>query len=289
MWKPSVNLPTNHFKYVVDLQINIFILSPHWSPLSHVRLTLGSACAKIVCAECTDLGQTVINNCCSQANPQQCFISRAGSGGNGNPYITTAAPDPNLAACSTALEYITECEAGTPGFSNLANSDEASCLCYDSTTSWDPVAFDNPWSSCIAWAKTADSTAYAGLLSNAGMCASVGNILNAPASAAVTSTTTMGRGAKATVTSAVATPASGSQSVVTATSSTAKSTSNSACSRFTRNIRGILGAQVSCSETKTFGTANAKLLRLCLAWAWAWSCKPRLTETKCSAGGWTLQ
>ncbi|PMD52753.1 uncharacterized protein K444DRAFT_668421 [Hyaloscypha bicolor E] len=203
-----------------------------------------STCAKIVCAECTDLGQTVINNCCSQANPQQCFISRAGSGGNGNPYITTAAPDPNLAACSTALEYITECEAGTPGFSNLANSDEASCLCYDSTTSWDPVAFDNPWSSCIAWAKTADSTAYVGLLSNAGMCASVGNILNAPASVAVTSTTTMGSGAKATVTSTVATPASGSQSVVMATSSTTKSTSSNACSRFTRNIRGVLGVQV---------------------------------------------
>ena len=79
--------------------------------------------------------------------------------------------------------------------------------------------------------------------------------------------------------------ASGSQSVVTATSSTAKSTSSSACSRFTRKIRGILWAQVSCSKTRTFGTANAKLLRLCLAWAWAWSCKPRLPETKMLFGG----
>jgi len=191
----------------------------------------------------------------------ECFIN--GAGGNSN-YITTAAPDPNFTACSAALDAITICESATPGFSNLANSDEASCLCYDSTTSWDPLAFDDPWSSCIAWASTADTTAYAGLLSNAGMCASVGNILHAPASGVAPSTTAgttnTANGAISTVTSAKATPVGGSGSVATATSSTttpgtatastvtsskAKAIGSSAGFNLEMNIKGILAVQVS--------------------------------------------
>ena len=213
-----------------------------WQALNRYLLLTDSpaACANIVCAQCTDLGQTAINKCCSQANPQQCFIS--GGGGNSN-YLTTAAPDPNLTACSTALNAITTCEAQTPGFSDLANSDEASCLCYQGGTSWDPTAFDRPWSSCIAWAKTADTTVYSELLGNAGMCAAVGNILEAPA--ASTATTTGSRGAQASVTSAKATPVGGSQSVATSTSSSTQATSSSAASSLERNIGSIVSIQVS--------------------------------------------
>jgi len=211
-----------------------------------------STCADYVCAQCTDLGQTVLNNCCSQASPVQCFINGAGSGsgnGGGNPYITTQAPDPNLIACSTALNDVTSCEAQTPGFSNLANSDEASCLCYDSNTSWNPNAFDLPWSSCVAWAETADISVYSELLGNAGMCASVGNILNAPTKGVVASTTAGGStsAVKTTSTSASkATPAGGSVTGTTATStsSSAKATSSSAGSSLVKNIKGSLVVQL---------------------------------------------
>lgn len=168
VWQPSINLPANHLKFVVPLQnFKFCTLLKRVVPVSRYLLTLASACADIVCGQCTDLGQSAINRCCAQASPVQCFID--GAGGDSN-YITTAAPDSNLSACSVALHYISKCESEIPGFSNLANSDEASCLCYDTVTSWDPLAFDDPYSSCIAWASTADTTAYAGLLSNAGMC-----------------------------------------------------------------------------------------------------------------------
>jgi hypothetical protein len=220
----------------------------------------GSACANIVCGQCTDLGQTAINFCCSQANPLECFIT--GGGGDSN-YVTTVAPDPNLAACSTALDAITTCESETPGFSNLANSDEASCLCYEDTTSWDPMAFDDPWSSCVAWASTADTSIYAELLSNEGMCASVGNILQVSASGVPASTTAAAtntaNSAKSTVTSAKATPIGGSESVATATSSAAKATSSSAGSHLEMNIKVILAVQVSNFGWSIFGFANKKM------------------------------
>lgn len=102
----------------------------------------------------------------------------------------------------------------------------------------------------MAWAQTADTSVYAGLLENAGMCASVGNILDAPA--APTATTTGTGGAKASVTSAKATPVGGSQSVATATSSSAKATSSSSASSLERHVGSILGAQVSCGALVWF-------------------------------------
>jgi hypothetical protein len=51
---------------------------------------------------------------------------------------------------------------------------------------------DIPCSSCVGWEKTADTTDYADLLSNAGMCSSVGNILAASASGVAASTTVGG-------------------------------------------------------------------------------------------------
>lgn len=82
----------------------------------------------------------------------------------------------------------------------------------------------------MAWAKTADTSVYAELLGNAGMCASVGNILNAPA--APTATTTGSGSAQATVTSA-------------------KATSSSSASNLERNVGCVFGAQVSCSKIDT--------------------------------------
>jgi hypothetical protein len=220
------------------------------------------ACANIVCAQCTDLGQSRINNCCSQAVPLQCFIAGAGGNTQTNPYLTTLAPDPNFDVCSTALDYITQCESLTSGFSDLANSDEASCLCYDST-SWDPNGFDVPWSSCIAWAKTANSTVYPDLLTNAGMCSSVGNILHAPASGAAS--TTGGTSTPTTATPVKATPVGGSGGSTTPTATanatptstaiataTPKTTSASVASGLSRNIEAIIVTQVRGLERLMF-------------------------------------
>lgn len=197
-----------------------------------------STCANIVCGQCTDLGQKAINSCCSQAVPYQCFISGGGGGSN---YVTTLAPDANLVACSTALAYISECDSEIPGFSNLPNSIEASCLCYDSNTSWNPLGFDDPWSSCIAWAETADATAYSGLVVNAGMCVSEGDVRSAPASGAVASTTA-GGSVVVTTTSANASPVggSGSGTTATATASAAKSTASSPASCLSPSVEAMM-------------------------------------------------
>jgi hypothetical protein len=263
-WKPASQ--PSQVSSLLWFQIN-------HAQVDHIIRTLTNsilACADYVCAQCTDLGQTVLNNCCSQASPVQCFINGAGSGsgnGGGNPYITTQAPDPNLTACSTALNDITTCEAQTPGFSDLANTDEASCLCYDSNTSWDPNAFDLPWSSCVAWAKTADVSVYSELLGNAGMCASVGNILNAPTKGVVASTTVGGstNGGETTSTSASkATPAGGSVTGTTATStsSSTKATSSSAGSSIVNSIKGSLVVQVSSLRSVCVDFANKAFLSL---------------------------
>jgi hypothetical protein len=145
-------------------------------------------------------------------------------------------------------------ERQIPGFSDLANSDEASCLCY-SSKSWNPNGFDVPWSSCVAWAKTANTTAYPDLASDAGLCASVGNILKAPASgtasttAAASSSVNNGKTAQSSVpakpvggsgSSTTPTSAKGTAGSITATqiSATATVGSTAAVTATTTTVRG---------------------------------------------------
>jgi len=99
------------------------------------------------------------------------------------------------------------------------------------------------------------------------MCASVGNILNAPTIGVVASTTVGGStsGGKTTSTSASkATPAGGSVTGTTATStsSSAKATSSSAGSSLVKNIKGSLVVQVSSLRSLCLDFANKTFLSL---------------------------
>jgi hypothetical protein len=101
------------------------------------------------------------------------------------------------------------------------------------------------------------------------MCASVGNILNAPTKGVMASTTVEGStsGGETTSTSASkATPAGGSVTGTTATStsSSAKATSISAGSSLVKNIKGSLVAQVSRLRSLCLDFANNTLLSLYL-------------------------
>jgi hypothetical protein len=102
---------------------------------------------------------------------------------------TAGDSDINYTVCQTAVLAVSICDNHTSSFSALAPSVKASCLCYNTTLGeWLPKSFDDPWSSCIEYAKTADSSDYSAVLNGAGLCSRVGNILNLPASVAATTT-----------------------------------------------------------------------------------------------------
>jgi hypothetical protein len=61
--------------------------------------------------------------------------------------------------CDSAVSIFENCEASTPGFANLCFHNQQSCLCSTAGT-WAPSFFDNYWSSCLAWASTADPSQY---------------------------------------------------------------------------------------------------------------------------------
>ncbi|ESZ92747.1 hypothetical protein SBOR_6859 [Sclerotinia borealis F-4128] len=87
---------------------------------------------------------------------------------------TTASP-----ACATAISLIELCVDLIPGFMALGPTQQVSCLCYASLTSWVPKSFDNAVETCSQYAQSA--SAIAGLVSSIdmfdGICESVGDIL----------------------------------------------------------------------------------------------------------------
>jgi len=163
-----------------------------------------TSCASMVCGQCYGIGDATFKSCCNEAQQANCFQTAFGAGNNnggGNPYVTTTAADPNYAGCQSAFAILSACESATPNFDNLDGITQASCLCYDATSAWVPNAFDQPWSSCVAWASTADTTDLAGLLSGAGLCQSAGNVLAGTAAASMPATTTSrGLGSTAAIT-----------------------------------------------------------------------------------------
>ena len=85
------------------------------------------------------------------------------------------------------MTILSSCESATSNFDHLAGTLQAECLCY-SGSSWAPSLFDGPWSSCAAWATTADVSDYPGFFSAEGLCSSAGNVLAAvPSSSQVRS------------------------------------------------------------------------------------------------------
>ncbi|CAD6442353.1 8b93a3d3-bc37-4385-9829-e4274e3280da [Sclerotinia trifoliorum] len=84
-----------------------------------------------------------------------------------------------IPACYTAFSLIQFCVALIPGFIALNPTQQASCLCYTSITSWVPKPFDNAVETCSQHAQSV--SAFAGLVSSVkifdGICESVGDIL----------------------------------------------------------------------------------------------------------------
>ncbi|TEY45419.1 hypothetical protein BOTCAL_0334g00090 [Botryotinia calthae] len=82
-----------------------------------------------------------------------------------------------ISACYTAFSLIQYCVGLVPGFMALGPSQQASCLCYASVTSWIPKSFDNAMETCSQFAQS--ESGIAGLVSSVnmfnGICESVGD------------------------------------------------------------------------------------------------------------------
>jgi hypothetical protein len=89
--------------------------------------------------------------------------------------------------CNSVNQILNSCSSLTPGFSSLQPKDQASCLCYVSTSSWCPTAFDNAVGTCAVYAQTAAPSVYSALTGLEGFCASVGDMMT-PASYSVATT-----------------------------------------------------------------------------------------------------
>jgi hypothetical protein len=79
--------------------------------------------------------------------------------------------------CNSVNSFLNGCWSLTPGFSSLQPTDQAKCLCYVSSRSWCPTAFDNAVATCAGFAQTAEPSVYAIISTLGGFCAGVGNIL----------------------------------------------------------------------------------------------------------------
>ncbi|TGO74774.1 hypothetical protein BELL_0257g00100 [Botrytis elliptica] len=92
--------------------------------------------------------------------------------------ITTPTIHSVIPACNTALSLIQSCVGLLPGFMALGPSQQASCLCYASVTSWIPKSFDNAMETCSQFAQS--ESGIAGLVSTVdmfnGICGSMGDV-----------------------------------------------------------------------------------------------------------------
>ena len=91
-------------------------------------------------------------------------------------------------ACGLVSSAIDACTQLTPGFSRMNATDQALCLCYVSTSYWEPSRFDNAASTCAQVAQTAASYLYLQYSKLEGFCSGVGNILSRPSVVASTTT-----------------------------------------------------------------------------------------------------
>ncbi len=79
--------------------------------------------------------------------------------------------------CSSVNSFLNGCSSLTPGFFILQPSDQAKCLCYVSSNSWCPTAFDNAVATCASFAQTMETSLYATMSTLAGFCTGIGDVL----------------------------------------------------------------------------------------------------------------
>ncbi|KAE9368710.1 hypothetical protein N431DRAFT_547634 [Stipitochalara longipes BDJ] len=93
--------------------------------------------------------------------------------------------------CNSVNSMLNDCSSSFNGFWGLQPQDRAKCLCYVSTSSWCPTAFDNAVQTCEAYAQAAAPSLYSSMTTLRGFCASVGDVLaTTPASYSVATTLT---------------------------------------------------------------------------------------------------
>jgi hypothetical protein len=140
-----------------------------------------ASCAYTFCQSCTNLGATAINSCCAEnPAPTACLAAIYDSPITSSVIPTSVATLP--AACNTVSEYLSICESYTPGFSTLAFSEQAPCLCYSSTV-WSPQLYDGYWDTCWTSFSAIDYPGYASVTAMDGpivfnQCRSAGNVLS---------------------------------------------------------------------------------------------------------------
>ena len=136
--------------------------------------------------------------CCThlQSAQQTCFQQfldanggQSGASGSSNGTAGEALP----AECSYISTQVDDCISSTSGFATLANSDQASCICFNADGSWNGTVWDNAATTCyqaISSAGSANASALnayesgvvglctkfvdAGILSSAGVSVSSG-------------------------------------------------------------------------------------------------------------------
>jgi len=174
--------------------------NPHFSSLSSECVQFLttceptiSSCAIDICSLCTSLSITPsIEPCCAAATPVDCFssyvrgVTITAAGGSGSIASPTTSTDSSVLACISAYSIISSCEASTPGFTNLAFSSQATCLCSTSGT-FAPGVYDGYWSTCLAWASTASPGEYSQLGPTGG-----GDVVRTPCQSYAASTSRAG-------------------------------------------------------------------------------------------------
>lgn len=123
-----------------------------------------SSCAASLCHICTGLDITPsIEPCCAAPTPTACFSDYIA--GKPLTYPSSSLPPPvvtvdsSAAACSSVLSVSSNCVAATPDFEQLEFSSQSSCLC-SVNGEYAPTVYDNFFSTCAAWASTADPSEY---------------------------------------------------------------------------------------------------------------------------------
>lgn len=83
--------------------------------------------------------------------------------------------------CSTLSYIFVSCESRFPDFNSRTGAAAASCLCYDSSSVWQPNVYDSAEYSCEQYLKTADPEGYSMLpgTPNPTACLSIGNVASA--------------------------------------------------------------------------------------------------------------
>jgi hypothetical protein len=165
------------------------------------------------------------------------------------PASLSSAVNGNSAACSSWDAIEMSCSNKISSFTDLSFTDEASCLCYTSST-YAPFIFDGYWSQCLLYYSTASPTFYSSLGGDTltrTPCAAAGNVASGPVAAATT--TPSSAAATSSIISSINSAASATSpqapstsSALTTTEPTSASRAGVSIHRASVGLSGLVGA-----------------------------------------------